>query len=315
MRTKLAIIAVSALAVSAVSLGGAVTLGGKAIAKAVGDSMLGVDLTELADLPRCDSLGQSSATATSRSLPWQGSDDRAVVALPANVHYQAGEGDQVVIQGAPEIIAHVRVRNGIVGFDCDGNFHLAKADRIDVALPGRRTFRSFALLGTGDVRLGGLSQPDLKLSLGGSGNIEADGKTDDLNVKVSGSGNVKLGELVARRAAVQVLGSGHAEIAPEDTLDVTLAGSGTIYLRSEPKEIETSIHGSGHIVHPDGQIQSMPRHDQHARAEEAKIRAAVIDVFAHDGDEDRSELDSAKARLRAKIRAKVARELSQEEEP
>lgn len=315
MRTKLAVIAVSALAVSAVSLGGAVTLGGNAIAKAVGDSLFGVDLMDLADLPRCDSMGTSNATATSRSLPWQGNDDRAVVALPANVHYQAGDGDQVVVQGAPDIIAHVRVRNGIVGFDCDGNFHLAKADRIDVALPGRRTFRSFALLGTGDVRLGGLSQPDLKLSLGGSGDIEADGKTDDLNVKVSGSGNVRLGDLVAKHAAVQILGSGRAELAPQDTLDVTLAGSGTIYLRSEPKQIETSIHGSGHIVHPDGQIQSVPRHDQHARADDAAIRAAVIDVLAHDGDEDRSELDRAEARLKAKIRAKVARGLSQEEEP
>jgi hypothetical protein len=315
MRTKLAIIAVSALTVSAVSLGGAVTLGGNAIAKAIGDTMFGVDLTDLADLPRCDSMGPSSATATSRSLPWQGNDDRAVVALPANVHYQAGDGDQVVIQGAPEIIAHVRVHNGIVGFDCDGNFHLSKADRIDVGLPGRRTFRSFALLGTGDVRLSGLSQPDLKLSLGGSGNIQADGKTDDLNVKISGSGNVKLGDLVARRAAVRILGSGQAELAPQDSLDVNLAGSGTIYLRSEPKQIETSIHGSGHIVHPDGQIQSLPRHDLHARAEDAEIRAAVMNVIAHDGDADQSELDRAKARLKANIRAKVARELSQEEEP
>ena len=313
MRTKLAIIAVSGLAVSAVCFGGAVALSGHAIGKALGDSLFGVDLTDLTDLPRCDSMDDSGATATSRSLPWQGNDDRAVVALPANVHYQAGEGDQVVVQGTPGIIAHVRVHNGIVGFDCDGNFHLGKDDRIDVVLPGRRTFHSFALLGTGDVRLGGLSQSDLKLSLGGSGNFQADGKTDDLNVKISGSGNAKLGDLLAKRAAVQILGSGRAELAPQESLDVDLAGSGTIYLRNEPKQIETSIYGSGHIVHPDGQIQSLPRHEQHARAEDGAVRAAVIDVIAHDGDE--SELDRAKARLKAKIRAKVARELSREEEP
>jgi Putative auto-transporter adhesin, head GIN domain len=134
-------------------------------------------------------------------------------------------------------------------------------------------------------------------------------------VKISGSGNVKLGDLAAKRADIDILGSGHAEIAPQDSLNVDVAGSGTVYLRTEPKQIATSIHGSGHIVHPDGQIQSLPRHDQHARADDAAIQAAVMDVIAHDGDEDRDELDRAKAELKAKIKARVARELAQEEEP
>jgi hypothetical protein len=308
MRTKLALIAVSGFAVSAVCLGGAFALGGNAI----GNAVFGTDLASLVNLPRCDSMAQPMATASSRSLPWDGNDDRAAVALPANVHYQAGSGDQLVVKGAPDLIAHIRVQDGLVSLDCNGNFHMSKDDRIDVTLPGRRTFKSFALLGTGDVQLSGLSQPEVKLTIAGAGDIQADGKIDNLKVDVRGSGNLKLGDLVAKNVDVDIKGSGKAEVAPQDSLNVDLAGSGTIYLRSEPRKIETSIHGSGNIVHPDGTRQGGWSHERHARAEESAIRMAVLQALENDGDRDGDDMDRAKARLKARIRARVAQELNRE---
>ncbi|MES2255614.1 MAG: DUF2807 domain-containing protein [Pseudomonadota bacterium] len=310
MRTKLAIIAVSGFAVSAVCLGGAFALGGHAI----GDAVFGADLMSLADLPRCDSL--TSATATSRNLRWDGNDGRAAIALPANVHYQAGSGDELVVKGDPDFIAHIRVRDGLVALDCNGNFHLGKNDRVDVTLPGRRTFKSFALLGTGNVQLSGLSQPDVKVSIAGSGDLQADGKTDNLKVDVKGSGNLKLGDLAAKNVDVDIKGSGKAEVSPQDSLNVDLAGSGTIYLRSEPRKIETSIHGSGTIVHPDGTRQGGRSHERHASADDAAIRAAVLEALDNDSDndsdQDRDEVERAKDKLKARIRARIAHELDQE---
>ena len=311
MRTKLAIIAVSGLAISAVCLGGAFALGGHAL----GNAVFGTDLSSLADLPRCDTKAQPMATASSRSLPWDGNGDRAAVALPANVHYQAGSGDELVVKGDPEFVAHIRVKDGLVGMDCNGNFNMSKFDRIDVTLPGRRTFKSFALLGTGDVELSGLSQPEVKLSIAGAGDIRADGKTDNLKVDVRGSGNLKLGDLAAKNVDVDIKGSGKAEVAPQDSLNVDMAGSGTIYLRSEPKKIETSIHGSGNIVHPDGTRQGGRSYERHARAEDAMIRMAVLQALENDDDMDRHEMERAKHRLKERIRAHVAQELAHEEQP
>ncbi len=308
MRTKLAIIAVSGFAVSVVCLGGAFALGGRAI----GNAVFGTDLISLADLPRCDTMTGPMATATSRSLPWDGNDDRAAVALPANVHYQAGTGDQLVVKGDPDFIAHVRVRDGLVALDCNGNFHLGKNERIDVTLPGRRTFKKFALLGTGNVQLSGLSQPDVEVSIAGSGDLHADGKTDNLKVDVRGSGDLKLGDLAAKNVDVDIKGSGKAEVAPQDSLNVDLAGSGTIYLRSEPRKIETSIHGSGTIVHPDGTRQGGRSRERHARADDAAIRAAVLESLDNDNDADSDEMDRAKDKFRARLRARIAHELEQE---
>ena len=312
MRTKLAIIAVSGLAVSAVCLGGAFAVGGHAI----GDAVFGADLMNLADLPRCDTMAQSMATATSRSLNWDGNGDRAAIALPANVHYQAGSGDQLIVAGDPNFIAHIHVKDGLVSLDCNGNFHLGKHERVEVTLPGRRTFKSFSLLGTGNVQLAGLSQPAVKVSIAGSGDIQAGGRTDDLTVDVKGAGDMKLGDLAANNVDVDIKGSGSVEIAPKESLNVDLSGSGTIYLRNEPKKLETSIRGSGTIVHPDGTRQGGRGHERHARADDAAIRAAVLEALDNDRDSDNDtgsdEMDRAKDRLKARIRARIAHELDQE---
>jgi hypothetical protein len=92
-------------------------------------------------------------------------------------------------------------------------------------------------------------------------------------------------------------------------LNVDLAGSGTIYLRSEPRKIETSIHGSGTIVHPDGTRQGGRSRERHARADDAAIRAAILEALDNDEDADRDETDRAKDRLKARIRARVAHDL------
>jgi hypothetical protein len=323
MRTQLAIIAVSAFAVSAVCLGGAFALGGNAIGNAVFD-FGGFDL------PRCDATGTPTSSATTRTLPWDGDGDRAAVALPATTHYQAGVGDQLVVKGDPEILAHVRVRNGVVGLDCHdgGLFHFGRFDRIEVTLPGKRSFRRFELLGTGDMQLAGLSQPEAKLLLAGSGTIESEGdvqklnvvlagsgaieakgKTDDLNVDVKGSGKLNLGELAARNVDIDIAGSGKVEVAPQDALNVDIAGSGTVYLRSEPKSIDTHFAGSGRIVHTDGRVQN--RHsDRHARAGDDAIRDAALKVWENSDNPNSEEFRRAKADLKARIRARVAEEIA-----
>jgi hypothetical protein len=308
MRTKLAIIAVSGFAVSALCLGGAFALSGHAI----GNAVFGADLASLIDLPRCDTLAGSMATATSRSLNWDGNGDRAAIALPANVHYRAGSGDQLIVAGDPNFISHIRVKDGLVSLDCNGDFHLGRNERIEVTLPGRRVFKSFALLGTGDVELNGLSQPAVKLSIAGSGDLQADGRIGDLTVDVRGSGDLKLGDLSAKNVDVDIKGSGKAEVAPQESLNVDLAGSGTIYLRNEPRKIETSIRGSGTIVHPDGTRQGGRGHERHARADDAAIRAAVLEALDNDEDHDADEMERAKEKLKARIRARVAHELEQE---
>ena len=324
MRTKLAVIAVSGFAVSAICLGGAFALGGNAIGNAVFD-MGGLDL------PRCDATGSSSAGTDSRSLPWDNSD-RAAIALPANTHYQVGVGDQLVVKGDPAIISHIRVHNGVVGLDChDGSF-FGHDSRIDVTLPGKHRFRTFEVMGTGNMDISGLSQPEVALKVAGAGNITADvkvskldmdvsgtgtvearGQTDKLNVDISGSGKIRAGALETGDANLDVSGLGHIEVAPQGALSVDMSGAGTIDLKKEPRSIQSDISGAGRIVHPDGESQGGSRHMRHARALGPDVDAIVDEAVASGVERGQDELDTARSRLKQRIRARVARELAKEE--
>lgn len=333
MRTKLAIIALSSFAISAVCLGGAYALGGNQVGNAV------FNLDDIGWQERCDAGDAAHVTGDTLSLSWDGNGEKASVAFPANIHYQAGVGDFLVVKGDPAIISHVRVHDGEVDLDCR-NGSMGRNNRIDVTLPGKRTFQKFEMLGSGDMQLSGLSQPEAKVEVAGSGTVETDGKvdrldlevsgsgavqskgqTDDLHVDVNGSGKMQLGDLVARDVHVDISGSGKVDLAPQDSLNVDISGSGTIYLHSEPKTMETDISGSGRIIHPNGTVQD--RHEQHAELEKA-YRHHAVHVRAPDGaainaiveealrsgqGPDPDKLQAAIDRLHAKIREKVADDL------
>ena len=336
MRTKLAIIAVSGFAISALCLGGAFALGGNAIGNAVFD-VAGFDL------PRCDTVDKSASTGDTRTLAWDNSD-RAAVALPANTHYQAGMGEELVVKGDPVIVSHIRVRNGVVGLDCHGGSFFGRDSRIDVTLPGKRMFKTFEVMGTGEMQLSGLSQPEvalkvagagsitadakvskLDMDVSGSGTVEAKGHADKLNVDVSGSGKIRAGELETNDASLDVSGLGNIEVAPQGALNVDMSGAGTIYLKKEPRSIQSDISGAGQIIHPDGESQGGSRHMRHARVYGPDVDLIVRQAMEEAGraedrgdleaakaqrDQDRDELEAAKAQLRERIRAKVAREIA-----
>jgi len=378
MRTKLAIVAISGFVLSAVSVSVAFAVGGGTLGNA--DFSFGGF-----GMPSCGLAGPAAAAA-SRTLPWNGNGDRVAVALAASAYYHPGNGDQLVIKGDPRLISHVYVRDGVVSIDCNqGGFMFSRPEhRIEVTLPGR-PFKTFELLGSGDMKLAGLSQPDAEISLKGSGNITADGKfdrlkvliagsgdiaatgsTEDLNldvegsgdaklagltaknadvsidgsgdveiaprdatnvtisdegsggvkaegttgnlkIEMEGSGDAKLGGLVAKSADVHISGSGEAEIAPEDRLNVSIGGSGDVTLRREPKSIDVSIGGSGEVIHSDGRREDRRSHERHARAE-AISGSAVAAAMAHDGDAD-AHLARAQADFAARIKERVAHEL------
>ena len=103
----------------------------------MGDAMFNFgDIGEVSACRAASVRRSPATTAETRTCHGMASGDRAAVAIPANTHYQAGSGDQLVVKGDPAIISHVRVRNGVVGMDCrDGFMHFGQGrpHRRDVA--------------------------------------------------------------------------------------------------------------------------------------------------------------------------------------
>jgi hypothetical protein len=229
---KLAFVALIGLTGSAAFIGAAAAIGGK-------NFTIGMDM----DRPSCEVV--PGATATSRDLDWDGSD-HVTLAVGGHASWTPGSSNKVHVSGAPQVLAHIQIRDGNIMMDCNG-WH-RDTGNLTIVLPGR-TFQKFAIAGHGDLALQKLDQPVVKVSIAGSGTIKADGKVEQAEVHIDGSGTIDTGKVASQVSTVHINGSGDTDIAPSEEADIHINGSGDVNLHTDPKQLETHINGSGRIHH------------------------------------------------------------------
>ena len=89
---------------------------------------------------------------------------------------------------------------------------------------------------------------DCKVDIAGSGNACFTGAIQKARIEIAGNGNVKALDCDIAQLYISIAGSGDIEAAVTDKLDISIAGSGSVKYRGNPKEIESSVAGSGKIV-------------------------------------------------------------------
>ncbi|MBO9710634.1 MAG: DUF2807 domain-containing protein [Caulobacter sp.] len=196
---------------------------------------------------------------TERQLAWSGGSSLQVD-LPANVTYTqaaAGAAPSVKISGPRALVDRVVIEDGQLrlkegsgrgvlrigghGFDISRD-----TDRLEIEVSAPAV-RDFTVNGSGDLHLKGYDQPDLVLAINGSGDVEAEGRTKRLELRVSGSGDADASSLETGDAQVEISGSGSAKVAPKGLARIDVAGSGEVSLTSKPSNLETNVAGSGEV--------------------------------------------------------------------
>lgn len=102
-----------------------------------------------------------------------------------------------------------------------------------------------ALSGSGEIDLD-VNTPDLEADISGSGNIMLRGETKNQDVNISGSGGYLAHDLKSENTKISVAGSGDSRVFADGTLDVSIAGSGSVYYKGSAT-IKQSIAGSGGV--------------------------------------------------------------------
>ena len=86
------------------------------------------------------------------------------------------------------------------------------------------------------------------ISTSGSADVSAGiFTTDNLDVRISGSGKIGAFNISSRTCTVHISGSGNCEVKASEALDVHISGSGNVYYQGNP-EIDQHISGSGQII-------------------------------------------------------------------
>ena len=97
-----------------------------------------------------------------------------------------------------------------------------------------------------DVRLSGLSAKSFELRVDGSGDVQARGRVDDLEMEVDGSAETDLRDLATQNASVRIDGSGDADLRVARSLELIVEGSGDVVYRGRPS-VSSRLEGSGNV--------------------------------------------------------------------
>jgi hypothetical protein len=184
-----------------------------------------------------------------------------------------GDIQKVEVTGYPNIIndleTEVRNKTWKMEFqddECYRNAELTihitipKIERADLNGTGKITINNFEnnskdlslnLSGSGDFELNTTSGTEnLDIKIDGSGEIKALGNFTDLenlNIVIKGSGDYDGFPLITDNATINILGSGDCNVFVNSLLDIVIEGSGSINYKGNPT-ITQSITGSGKLV-------------------------------------------------------------------
>ena len=236
MTSILGKIAVGGLGIGVVSLSLAWALAGRDLWHTLADGRF--------PLRSCDDT-KVAAGVPERRLPWTGGESIGI-ALSVPVRLVPGSGNDVVLRGTPETIAHLQLDGGRLRADCRS---LRSTQAITLELPAR-ALRTVKLSGAATVTIEKLGQPDLALVVSGSGRVRAQGEVERVAVTLSGSGDVRLAEVALKQLTAKISGSGSLEAAPKDEADLTLSGSGQVRLLTRPAALHSKVSGSGRVEQP-----------------------------------------------------------------
>lgn len=162
----------------------------------------------------------------------------------------------------------VEVKDNVLHIKTEKNVSLKPSigKTIEVTVPAQQLSK-IALAGSGEVKNNfNLKTEDLLIKLAGSGTIKLNIETSQLETKVSGSGDLILNgiaanvegslagsgsidasRLQAKDASIKVAGSGDIIVNCQGQLKARVSGSGKIKYLGNPNAVDSKVAGSGKI--------------------------------------------------------------------
>jgi len=256
MIRTLFIIAGAALVLCLAALGGAVALGGSDLQRHGWAWTIHDNDGESIRFERVRRGEADLGPSVTRTLTWDGGQALRID-TSVDVEYAQGPEARVVVTGPKGLADRVRLENGrlyladgqeraVVTWGRHGVDGWSESDALRVVVTAPDVTR-FDVNGSGDLSIRDYDQPTLAIDIAGSADVTANGRTDALDLDISGSGEADLEALTLTDARVDLSGSGEARIGPSGQATVAIAGSGDVTLTTRPAKLTTDISGSGDV--------------------------------------------------------------------
>jgi hypothetical protein len=200
---------------------------------------------------------------STREIAWSGGDE-LVIDVPGEIVFTQGDEASVRLSGPQAVLDRVTLVDGRLGFKMevrsqversfdsglvsfntrDKTYWPAQGLKVSITAPDVRRFR---LLSKSELTIQAYDQDSFTLAVAGAGDVTAAGRTRDIELDISGSGDVDLSDLSTTDARVDISGSGDATLAPTGEAAISISGSGDVDLTTRPARLTQDITGSGDV--------------------------------------------------------------------
>jgi hypothetical protein len=172
------------------------------------------------------------------------------VELPGSnqVTIRAGGEQSVVVHADDNLLDRVttRVSAGtlVIGNEA-GGYTTRNPIRVEVVVP---SVNELTLSGSGTIDAAGIDVDVLTVVLSGSGAVSGSGRAQRIEVKLNGSGDVQLHDLVAQDVRATMSGTGRIAVHATDSLEASVPGTGSIVCTGNPSQVRKSVTGVGSVT-------------------------------------------------------------------
>ena len=118
--------------------------------------------------------------------------------------------------------------------DCEIVITMKKLDRFEIHGACDATIADF----DGDL---------FEFYVSGAAELEIDGQVDELDIQVSGAGDLDARDLKAKHVKVRISGAGNAELYASESIDARISGAGSLDYWGSPEKEKTKVSGVGSI--------------------------------------------------------------------
>jgi Putative auto-transporter adhesin, head GIN domain len=188
--------------------------------------------------------GSGTPATDVRALPQFSAVD---LAGANRVTVRVGTPQRVVVHADSNLLDNVltRVRSGVLIVSGRGHFTTRSPMAVVVTVP---SLRAATLSGTGELTVTGAATSTFVARLSGTGTLTASGQADRVTATLTGAGTLNLASLRARNMTVVLRGAGTATVHATDSLNATLAGTGSILYSGSPAHVTKTLTGTGTIA-------------------------------------------------------------------
>ncbi|UII33008.1 DUF2807 domain-containing protein [Fulvivirga ulvae] len=186
------------------------------------------------------------------------------------VYLTQGSNQKVELKGSKEVLEKIEteVRGGrlIIKKESSGWFSWSDDGDLEVYITipeieeinisgsgkiyGKNTIKAgdmeISVSGSGSVNLNA-TVSDLDLSISGSGEISLEGTARYVDLSISGSGSLGAEDLKSDSYKIKISGSGSCKVFAEKSIDASISGSGSVYYKGSPSNINSHSSGSGKV--------------------------------------------------------------------